>query len=158
MVKEVEATNQEHGWGTPHDRTFKLDTAGRKYDAMMKGGRMRSAVHIVSAQDLGRLYRPSDKCSKTGRPVIEILRDKHPKSVIPDTDHFDIYSDIITNECQTSMPIYCSEDEVAKGSNTLGGCTGPTGVDGLMLQGWVLRKDVPSEKFCEKIARWVMLI
>ena len=43
------------------------------------------------------------------------------------------------------MSVYYSEDEVAKGANTLGGCAGPTEVDGLMLRGWVLQKDLPSE-------------
>ena len=56
------------------------------------------------------------------------------------------------------MPLYCAEDEVAKSGKTLGGCAGPTGVDGIMLKEWVLRKGVPSEKFHEEIARWVMLL
>ena len=111
MVKEIEDAAQEDGWGTPHDQTFELDTTRRKYDTMVNGGRMRSAVCVVTARDLGGLYRPSDKCSKTGRPLINILRGKHPESVIPDTDHFGVYSDTITNECQTSMSIYCSEDK-----------------------------------------------
>ena len=81
---------------------------------MVKGGRINSAVKMVTARDLGGLYRPSDKCSKTGRPVIDILREKHPDGVIPDVSHFDTYSDTTTIECQTSMPLYCAEDEVAK--------------------------------------------
>ena len=48
LVKKVEDAAQEGGWVTPHDRTFELDTAGRKYDAMVKGGRMRSAVRMVT--------------------------------------------------------------------------------------------------------------
>ena len=83
---------------------------------------------------------------------------KHPESVILDADHFDAYSDTITKERQTSMSVYCSKDEVAKGANTLGGCAGPTGVDGLMLRGWDHQKGVPSEKICEEIVRWVMLL
>ena len=56
------------------------------------------------------------------------------------------------------MHVYCPDNEVAKVAKTLGGCTGPTGVDGIMLRGWVLRKEVPSENFCKEIARWVMLL
>ena len=81
-----------------------------------------------------------------------------PEGVIPDVSHFDTYSKRTTTECQTSMPVYCSEDEVVKVSKILGGCAGLTGVDGIMLRGWVLRKGVPSEKFREEIARWVMLL
>ena len=56
------------------------------------------------------------------------------------------------------MPIYCSEDEVAKLAKTLGGCAVPTGVDGIMLRGWRLHKGAPSALFREEIARWVMLL
>ena len=56
------------------------------------------------------------------------------------------------------MSVYYSEDEVAKVAKTLGGCAGPTGVDEIMLRGWVLRKGVPSQKFREEIANWVILL
>ena len=56
------------------------------------------------------------------------------------------------------MPVYYSEDEVAKVAKTLGECAGPTGVDGIMLRGWVLQKGLPSQKFREEIANWVILL
>ena len=56
------------------------------------------------------------------------------------------------------MSVYYSEDEVVKVAKTLGGRAGPTGVDGIMLRGWVLQKGVPSQKFREEIAKWVMLL
>ena len=63
---------------------------------------------------------------KTGRPVIDILRKKHPEGVIPDVNHFNAYPEDVSEECQTTMPIYCSEDDVSKADKTLGGCAGPT--------------------------------
>ena len=102
---------------------------------------------MVTNRDPGGLYRTNDACSKTGRSVIDILREKHPEHVVPDASHFDQYDERTTTECQTSMPVYCSEDEVTKVAKTLGGCAGPTGVDGIMLRGWVLHKGVPSQKF-----------
>ena len=56
------------------------------------------------------------------------------------------------------MLVYCTDDEVAKGAQKLGGCAGPCGVNGLMLRGWVLQKGQPLEKLREEIARWVMLL
>ena len=78
--------------------------------------------------------------------------------MILEVEHFDEYLDIITTECQQSMPIYCAEDEVAKGAQKMAGCDGPTGVDGLMLRGWVLLKGQPSEKIRKEITRWVLLL
>ena len=48
LVKEVEDAAQEDGWGTPHDRAFELETTGRKYNAMVKGGCISSAVRMVT--------------------------------------------------------------------------------------------------------------
>ena len=132
-MKDVEDAAQEDSWGTPHDREFELKTTGQKYDAMVNSGRLRAAVRMVTERNPGGLYRPLNKCTKTGPPVIDILRAEYPDSVIPEVEHFDEYSAIITTKCQQSMPIYCAEDEVVKGAQIMGGCAGPTGVDGLML-------------------------
>ena len=83
---------------------------------MVKSRRLRDTVRMVTERDPGGLYQPSNKCTKTGVPVIDILRAKHPDSVIPEVEHFDEYSVIITTECQQSMPIHCAEDEVVKGA------------------------------------------
>ena len=56
------------------------------------------------------------------------------------------------------MLIYFSVDDVARGAKTLGGGAGPTGLYGLMLRGWTLRKGVPSEKLRKEIAKWVELL
>ena len=104
-MKDVEDAAQEDGWDTPHDGEFELESACQKYDAIVKGGRVSSAVKMVTNRDLGGLYRPTDACSKTGRPVIDILREKHPEGVIPDVSHFDTYSKRTTTEFQTSMHV-----------------------------------------------------
>ena len=56
LVIEIEDDAQEDGWGTPHYQKFELDSAGRKYDAMVKDGRIKSAAKIVTTRDLGELY------------------------------------------------------------------------------------------------------
>ena len=91
LLKDIEEAALEDGWSTPHDREFELEEAGKKYDAMIKRGQVRSAVRMVTQRDLGGLYQPTDKCTKTGRPAIDILREKHPAGVIPNVTHFDTY-------------------------------------------------------------------
>ena len=81
---------------------------------MIKKGEFRSAVRMVIQQDLGGLYQPTDKCTKTGRPVIDILRKKYPDGVIPNVTHFNTYPEDVSEECMTSMPVYCTEDDVTK--------------------------------------------
>ena len=88
LVKDIEEANLEDGWGTAHDREFELEEAGKKYDSMIKRGQVRSAVRVVTNRDLGGLYLPTDTCTKTGRTVIDILREKHPEPTIPDESQF----------------------------------------------------------------------
>ena len=40
LVKDIEETNLEDGWGTAHDREFELEEAGEKYDSMIKRGQV----------------------------------------------------------------------------------------------------------------------
>ena len=115
-------------------------------------------MRIITNRDLGGLYLPTDKCTHTGRSVINILREKHPEPVIPDESHFDEYPADVSKECMTSMPLYCTDEIVAKAAKSLGGCAGPAGIDGLMLRGWILRKGVPSKKLRIELAKWVELM
>ena len=48
LVEDIEDAAQEDGWGTPPDREFELESAGRKYDSMVKNGRISSAVRMVT--------------------------------------------------------------------------------------------------------------
>ena len=55
---------------------------------MILEGRISEAVNSVVDTDRGRLYQSEDECSKTGRPVLNILRKKHPKATVPLDEHF----------------------------------------------------------------------
>ena len=158
LVKDIEYANLEDGWGLPHDRVFELEEAGRKYDSMIRRGQVRSAVRVVTNRDLGGLFLPTDTCTKTGRPVIEFLHEQHPDAVIPEVSDFDVYSAKDTEEAKTTMPLYFTEEDVAKAAKNLGGCAGPTGIDGPMLRGWLLRKGIPSERLRIELAHWEEMI
>ena len=74
------------------------ESVAKKYNSMMLDGKVRGAVRFATGCGLGGPKQPMDKCSKTGVPVIEILRSKHPKIRIPATvaegeAMSDVYSD-----------------------------------------------------------------
>ena len=125
---------------------------------MIRRGQVRSAVRVVTNRDLGGLYLPTDTCTKTGRPVIDILREQHPEITIPEESDFDKYSAQVTEESKTTMPLYFTEEDVAKAAKGLDECAGPTGINGLMLRGWLLRKGVPSERLRIELAKWAELL
>ena len=94
---------------------------------MFKSGKIRATVRIATGRDMGGLYRPYDKCTKTGEDVIDVLKSKYPAVRIPDAGDFDTYPD--AEEQLFSFPVYCVEDEVATAASGLSGGARPSGVD-----------------------------
>ena len=58
---------------------------------MVLGGKVCAAVHMVTNRGMVGAYRPFDLDSKSGRPVIGVLRDKHPASRVPSEEDFDAH-------------------------------------------------------------------
>ena len=110
-------------------------------------------MRMVTDRDPGGLLKPNDTCLKTGRPVIDVLREKHPDARVPIEDDFDVHPG--GQECLESPPIYCYEENVAKVAVKLSGGAGPCGVEGIMLKNWMLQYGVHSENLHAEIAQWV---
>ena len=130
-----------------------MEAEGRQYNNMVLEDRISEAVNSVVDTDRGRLYQPEDDYSKTGRPVLDILREKYPEVTVPLDEHSDTYKD--TGELLESMPVYCYAETVAKATAKLRGAPGPSGVNGLLLKSWCLRYDTPSEKLRDELVCWM---
>ena len=153
LVKGIEEAALVCGFGASHGRDFEIESAGRRFDSMVLGGKVRAAVRMVTDRDPGGLFHPDDICPSSGRPVIEVLEAKHPDARIPAIGDFDQYPD--DDDRLESTPIYCYEEQVAKAAARLSGGAGPCGVEGTMLRNWMLRHEVHSERLREEMATWV---
>ena len=156
LVKEVEEANLDSGGGGRRVDVRRQDEAtslARRYDAMVLGGKVRAAVRMVTNRGTGGPYRPNDLDSKSGRPVINVLWEKHPESVVPSEWDFDAYPDAA--DLLDTMPVYCFEECVAKAAARLSGGAGPCGVEAEMLKHWLLRYGAHSELLREAMAKWV---
>ena len=67
---------------------------------MVADGRLRAAVRMLTNRDGGGVYSPEDADTKTGRRVIDVLRDKHPELMIPDVEAEGWQSFERYDECQ----------------------------------------------------------
>ena len=81
---------------------------------------------------------PNDACTKTGRPVHEVLAEKHPALRMPDPD-----GDAAAIFCQTEdppdiVPADIGAETVAKIALKLHGSAGPGGTDAVDLRNWLL--------------------
>ncbi len=154
-VKAVEEANLNVGGGGGGTRLRWENTTlmARKYHNMVLSEKVRAAVLTVTNRDGGRAYCPFDLDSKSGRPIIDVIQEKHPKSRVPSDEDFDEYPG--APDCLESMPIYCFEECVAKAAACLSSGTGPCGVDAIMLKNWLLHCGIQSERLCDGMAMWV---
>ena len=74
---------------------------------MVLGGKVHAAVQMVTNQDVGRAYRSFDTDLKSGRPVIDVLPEKHPDTGVPSESNFDVHPGAL--DCLELMPVYCFE-------------------------------------------------
>ncbi len=104
--------------------------------------------------DPGGLYAPDNICTKTGRWVLDILREKHPDAHIPEECAFNFYDN--SAELLEATPIACYEEQLSMQAVHLSRGAGPCGVDGTTLKEWLLRHGVSCERLREEMARWVV--
>ena len=71
--------------------------------------------------------------TKTGLPVINVLRSKHLETHVPNEDMFDHYA-VDKDAEEEAPPIYCFEEDEADATVQLVGTGGPMGVNGRMLK------------------------
>ncbi len=105
---------------------------------------------MVMNRDGGRAYRLFDLVSKSGRPIINVLQEKHPASHVPSEEDFNAHPGI--PDCLNWMLVYCFEECVAKAAACLSSGAGPCGVKVDMLKNWLLCHGVQSEHLYEVMA------
>ena len=69
---EMEMRNK----GRPVSFKIKLEeTKAAAFNNAVLDGKLRNAMRVATDRGGGGMYYPMDKCSKTGKKVIEVLRD-----------------------------------------------------------------------------------
>jgi len=127
----------------------------RAFNAKVLSGRLRSAVRSLTNRDGGGVLQPDDKCTKTGRPVVDVLREKHPKmreppSIGGTTGAFEQYRD----GPPTTVPVIVTSETVELVAAKLSGAAGLGGTDAVDLRNWLLRFGAESAALREELANW----
>ena len=86
MVEDIEAECLSK-IGSPRERD--AETEARAFNTRVMSGRIRSAVRTLTAREGGGVMQPDDLCTKSGRPVLDVLRQKHPPMREPPLDKQD---------------------------------------------------------------------
>lgn len=146
---EAEVLNRGSGGGRKVDDA----TRARAFNGKVLSGRLRQAVQALTRGDKGGVLQPDENCTKTGRPVLEILREKHPKMRIQDLDAADRSCFEPYDRTPQPLPVEITAEDVEEIASRLSGAAGPGGTDSVDLRNWLLRFGVESEGLRRCMAR-----
>ena len=59
----------------------------RSYHDTVLSGKLRKAVYWAINRKGGGYLLSDDQCTKTGRPVADVLREKHPDMCVPPVEN-----------------------------------------------------------------------
>ena len=92
-------------------------------------GKIRTAVRFVTLRGAGGVLSPNDTDAKSGRPVIDVLWQRHSAPIVPNIKvpkHYDVVPEFV--------PLDVTDDTVAMISGKLTDAAGPGGIDVAGLQ------------------------
>ena len=114
------------------------DTRARSYNARVLSGRLNSAVRTLTNRSGGGVLQPDDLCSKAGRPVLDVLQEKHPELREPPTVGLDDGAFEPYPTRPTPIPVDVTAEDVESIASRLSGAAGPGGTDAVDLRNWLL--------------------
>ena len=96
-------------------------------------GKLRQAVRRATDQEGGGCLLPYDQCTKTGRPVAEVLREKHPDMRVQPVENtacaaFEEYEDVTE-----TVPLDLTEDYITWVASKLSGAADALGAEAIEL-------------------------
>ena len=138
----------------PSSRPPTEDSIARAFNARVLSGRLRSAVRTLTDCSGGGVRQPGDLCSKTGRPVWQVLQEKHPALRNPELLNdphgaFEPYPTV-----PTAITICVTPEDVELICSRLSGAAGPSGTDAVELANWLLRFGSESDALRSEMAEW----
>ena len=144
------------GKGPSITREKDPDREARAFNAKVLSGRLRSAVRDITSRGSGGVLQPDSTCSKTGRPVLDVLKEKHPELRDPETTGgpHGPFEPAGEQGWRQPIPVNISCEVVEAVASKLSGAAGPDGVDSVDLRHWLLRFGKESEALRLEMAQW----
>ncbi len=131
------------------------ESIARQYNTQVLSGRTRQAVRQATGKAGGGVLQPTETCTKTGKSVMEVLREKHPKMLDPQltADGDDAVFQPYPNQPEP-VPLQITAELVEDVVKQMEGAAVPSGVDAVTLRNWCMRCGRESELLREELARF----
>ncbi len=131
------------------------DIIARKYNSMVLDGKLRAAVRFATNRGGGGVLLPQDLCTKTGRPVMEVLHSQHPDTRIPDLKDPHCFAFEHYDEVPVEIPTDCTSEDLETLALRMSGSAGPSSFDTIMLRNCLLRYGRALGNLRQELAAWV---
>ncbi len=118
--------------------TIDKDLVACKFNSMVLDGKLRAAVRFATDRNGDGVLLPQDACTKTGRPVMEVLLSQHPDTWIPDFEDPHSIAFEHYDEVPVAMPMDCTPEDLETLALRMGGSAGPSSFDAVMLRNCLL--------------------
>ena len=105
----------------------------------MLSGKLRQDFRQATDREGGGCLLPDEQCTKIGRLVAEVLREKHPDMRVPPVENpmctaFEEYEDV-----PETVPLDFTEDDVTWVASKLSGAAGALRAEAMELRSWLLQ-------------------
>ena len=121
-------------------------------------GKLWQAVRWATDREGGGCLLPGDKCTKTGRLVADVLREKHPDMRVPPVENpaFTVFKEY--GDVPGTVPLDFTEDDVMWVLSKLSGAEGALGAEAIELRNWIIHFGCASEELrvvITSLADWI---
>ena len=122
------------------------DAVARSFYETVLSGKLRQAVRRVTDREGGGCLLLGEKCTKTGRPFADVLREKHLDMRVPPAENpacaaFEEYGEV-----PKTVPLDFTEDDLTWVASKLSGAAGALGAEAIELCNWLLRFGCASDE------------
>ena len=117
----------------------KEESAAMAYDRKVKTRHIGEAVCQATDRGKGGVLSVNSTNARTGKLVIEVLRDKHPDLQEVDLSHHKCSLFEHYQNRPTVLPLDVTAHDIEQTVRKMGGSGGPSGADSAMLKDWCTR-------------------
>ena len=115
--------------------------------------KLKQAILRVNDREGGGCLLLYDQFTKTGRPVAEILLEKHPYMRVPPVENPTCAAFGEYGEVPETVPLNFTEDDVTLVASNISGAAGALGAEAIELRNWLLCFGCASEELRVVVAR-----
>ena len=103
----------------------------RSFHKTVLSGKLRQAVCWATDREGGGFLLPGGKCTKTGRPVADVLREKHPDMRVPPLENLACVAFEEHEDVPETVPINFTENDVTWVASKLSGAAAVLGAEAM---------------------------